>query len=127
MKRKILIVDDEPHICRSLEFKLGTVGKMDVLIAIDGVQAVELIEQEQPCLVFLDVMLPKKDGYEVCRWIKSRPDLAETHVIILSARGRQDEINQGIGCGADEYMTKPFDPKAVLERAREILETACCR
>jgi len=121
MNQKILIVDDEPHICRSLEFKLGTVGKMDVLTAIDGEQAMALIEEEHPCLVFLDVMLPKKDGYEVCRWIKDHPDLAETHVIMLSARGQRDEINHGIDCGADEYMTKPFDPKAVLKRAREIV------
>ncbi len=121
MSKKILIVDDEPHICKSLQFKLENVGEMDVLIAVDGEEAMALIEAEHPCLVFLDVMLPKKDGYEICRWIKDRPDLAEIHVIMLSARGQQDEISHGINCGADEYMTKPFDPKVVLERAREIM------
>jgi len=121
LERKVLIVDDEPNICHSLEFKLGTVGKMDVLTAINGEEAMKIIEKEHPSLVFLDVMLPKTDGYEVCRWIKDHPDLDDTYVIMLSARGQQHEIRQGIDCGADEYMTKPFDPKAVLERAKKIL------
>ncbi|OIP61326.1 MAG: hypothetical protein CO150_02645 [Nitrospirae bacterium CG_4_9_14_3_um_filter_53_35] len=121
MSNKILVVDDEPCILRSLQFQLERVGKLDVITAEDGEEAMKLIEKERPCLIFLDIMLPSKNGYEICRQIKTDPGLSDIHVIILSARGQINEISKGIELGADEYMTKPFDPSVVLERAKKIL------
>ncbi len=119
--KKILVVDDEPCILRSLQFQLERVGKLDVITAIDGEEALRLIENERPCIIFLDIMLPKKSGYEICKRIKTDPRLSDIYVIILSARGQLNEISKGIELGADEYMTKPFDPALVLERAKKIL------
>jgi len=121
LSNKILVVDDEPCILRSLQFQLERVGKLDVITAEDGEEAMKLIEKERPCLIFLDIMLPSKNGYEICRQIKTDPGLSDIHVIILSARGQINEISKGIELGADEYMTKPFDPSVVLERAKKIL------
>lgn len=121
LSKKILVVDDEPCILRSLQFQLERVGKLDVITAIDGEEALRLIENERPCIIFLDIMLPKKSGYEICKQIKTDPRLSDIYVIILSARGQLNEISKGIELGADEYMTKPFDPSLVLERARKIL------
>jgi DNA-binding response OmpR family regulator len=122
MSKKILIVDDEPYILRSLQFQLERIGNLDVITAADGEEAVRLIEEENPCLIFLDLMLPKKSGYEICQWIKTTPHLSGIHVIILSARGQRDEISKGIQCGADEYMTKPFEPRQILEKALNVLD-----
>ena len=121
LSNKILVVDDEPCILRSLQFQLERVGKLDVITAEDGEEAMKLIEKERPCLIFLDIMLPSKNGYEICRQIKTDPGLSDIHVIILSARGQINEISKGIELGAGEYMTKPFDPSVVLERAKKIL------
>ncbi len=121
MNKKILIVEDEPAILRALQFQLEKIGKMDVIIARDGEEAERMIEEEKPCLIFLDVMLPKKNGYEICRRIKETPHLSDIHVIILSAKGQEHEVSQGMEVGADEYITKPFDPQQVLKRAQEIL------
>jgi two-component system alkaline phosphatase synthesis response regulator PhoP len=121
MNKKILIVEDEPSILRALQFQLERIGKMDVIFARDGEEAVKMIEAERPRLIFLDLMLPKKNGYEICQWIKETPYLSDIHVIILSAKGQEYEISQGMNVGADEYMTKPFDPQQVLRRAQEIL------
>lgn len=122
--KKVLVVDDEPYIRRCLEFLLKRVGGLEVITAEDGQEAVRMIEEERPCLIFLDLMLPRISGYEICQWIKSRPDFSHIYVIILSAKGKVNEISKGIQMGADEYLTKPFDPDDVLQRAREILE-AC--
>ena len=121
MSKKVLIVDDEPAILRSMEFLLSKVGELDVITATDGEEAMEKIQEEVPCLIFLDIMLPKKNGYEVCRWIKETPELSDCYVIILSAKGQLVDIFKGIELGADEYMTKPFDPQEILDRAKEIV------
>ena len=126
MNGKILIVDDEPCIRLSLQFQLERVGGLHVITATDGGEAMALIEKEKPCLVFLDIMLPQVSGYEICRWIKTRPELSHIYVIMLSAKGQVKEISKGIEMGADEYMTKPFDPEEVLSRARKVLKACSC-
>ena len=120
---KILIVDDEPHlrmlIRQSLE-ELEDEG-VELLIAGDGEQALETIREEKPELIFLDVMMPKKNGFDVCHTVKNDLGLAKTCVILLTAKGQEFDRQRGQEVGADLYMTKPFDPDALLEKARTVL------
>ncbi len=115
--QRILIVDDEPHILRLLGFVLSRAG-YDVLEARSGIEALELVEQERPDLVFLDIMMPQLDGYEVCRKIKSSDSLSGVYVILLTAKGQEDDRQKGLEAGADDYMTKPFSPSRAVERVR---------
>lgn len=117
---KIMVVDDEPFILRSLLFILKKEG-YEVSSATDGEEALVKAAAEKPDVVFLDVMMPKKDGYEVCRSLKSDPELAGTYVILLSAKGQMKDREKGAAVGADEYVTKPFSPSLVLEKVRAIL------
>lgn len=120
MADRILVVDDEPFILRSLTFVLRKEG-FDVLEARNGEEALGMIREHRPSLVFLDVMMPKKNGYEVCEEVKGDPDLRDTYVIMLTAKGQESDRDRGIALGADEYMTKPFSPSRITERVREIL------
>ena len=122
MLGQLLVVDDEPFILRSLTFVLRKQG-FTVLEARDGEEAMVQIRNHRPALVFLDVMMPRKNGYEVCDEVKRDPDLAQTHVIMLTAKGQASDREQGLAIGADEYMTKPFSPSKITERVREILVT----
>lgn len=117
---RILVVDDEPFILRSLLFILKKEG-YQLTSATDGEEALAQIAREKPDLVFLDVMMPKKDGYEVCRILKSDPALADIYVILLTAKGQSKDREKGIDVGADEYITKPFSPSMVVEKVRTIL------
>ncbi len=116
----ILIVDDEPHILRSLGFVLARAGYR-VLSARNGGEALEAIRQGPPDLVFLDIMIPEPDGYEVCRGIRSDPELAGVYVIMLTAKGQEADRRRGVEAGGDEYMTKPFSPSDALARVRRAL------
>ena len=116
----ILVVDDEPFILRSLTFVLRREG-FEVLEARNGEEAMDQIRSRRPDLVFLDVMMPKKNGYEVLEEVKGDSDLAGIHVIMLTAKGQESDREKGISLGADEYMTKPFSPSKITERVREIL------
>lgn len=116
---KILVVDDEPFILRSLEYVMRKEGH-DVAGAADGEEALEKIRSFRPALVFLDVMMPKKDGFEVCRAVKQDPQLAETYVIMLTAKGQTKDRTLAIAAGADEYVTKPFRPSLVVEKVRAL-------
>jgi DNA-binding response OmpR family regulator len=118
----ILVVDDEPYILRSLRYLLAREG-YDVETASDGEEGLARVRETRPRLVFLDIMMPRMSGYEVCEQIKQDPSLAETYVIMLSARGQQSDRERGFLGGADEYMTKPFSPREVAARARAILNT----
>jgi DNA-binding response OmpR family regulator len=120
LSHKILVVDDEPFILRSLLFILKKEG-YEALSATDGEEALAKIAAERPEIVFLDVMMPKKDGYEVCRSIKADPALAGTHVILLTARGQARDREKGVDVGADEYITKPFSPSMLVEKVRSII------
>ncbi|MGD2174790.1 MAG: response regulator [Candidatus Brocadiaceae bacterium] len=118
--KKVLIVDDEPHILRSLGFVVQRAG-YEVLEARGGQQALDMIAEHRPHLVFLDIMMPELDGYEVCRRVKASSDLRGTYVIMLTAKGQQDDYEEGVEAGADEYMTKPFSPSRAVERVEAVL------
>jgi two-component system alkaline phosphatase synthesis response regulator PhoP len=117
---KILIADDEPNIVTALEFLLRGRG-YQVEVARNGVEALERIRATRPDLVLLDVMMPERSGYDVCREIRRRPELARTKVVMLSAKGSQADIGKGEEAGADLYITKPFSNREVLERIGELL------
>jgi DNA-binding response OmpR family regulator len=117
---KILVVDDEPFIMRSLTFVLQREG-FEVLQAHDGEEAIEVMRREQPDLVFLDVMMPKKNGYQVLEEIRASDEIAACRVIMLTAKGQDSDRDRGLELGVDDYMTKPFSPMKIVERAREIL------
>ena len=116
----ILIVDDEPYILRSLRYLLAREG-YEVETASDGEEGLARIRDLRPRLVFLDIMMPRMSGYEVCEQVKQDASLAGTYVIMLSARGQQSDRERGFLGGADEYMTKPFSPREVAARVRAVL------
>jgi CheY-like chemotaxis protein len=119
----VLIVDDEQHIRLLIEQTLEELEDdgVELLTAADGLEALSVVEHHHPDLVFLDVVLPNRDGFEVCRAIKQDFGLAGTYVVLLTARGQAYDREQGMAAGADLYMTKPFDPDELLRRAREVL------
>lgn len=119
---KILIVDDEPHIRQLLELTLEDLedNGVELLFATNGDEALELIKSERPCLVFLDVMMPKMNGFEVCNTVKNELRISDTYIVLLTAKGQEFDKEKGREVGADIYMTKPFNPDDVLAKAREI-------
>jgi len=119
--KRILIVDDEPFILKSLSFVLTKEG-FRIETATNGLEAMEKIRREKPDIVFLDIMMPKMNGMEVCRWIRDDPLLRNIYVIILTAKGQEMDRERGFSIGADEYMTKPFSPSSVVQRIKEILQ-----
>ena len=123
MTYKILIADDEPNILISLEFLMKREGHQ-VLLARDGQEALETIQREKPALVLLDVMMPKKSGFEVCQAVRADEALAGVKILMLTAKGRDTDLAQGLGVGADGYMTKPFSTKELAEKVRELLSAA---
>lgn len=120
MTKKILIADDEQNIVISLEFLMKREG-FDVSVATDGDEALERIQALQPDLVLLDVMMPRKTGFEVCQAVKADPALAGVKVLMLTAKGRETEVAKGIALGADAYMTKPFSTKDLVAKVRDLL------
>lgn len=117
---KILVVDDEPFICRSLTFVLKK-GNYEVLEARNGEDALAAIREHKPDLVFLDVMMPKVNGFEVTQAVRSDAALDDVKIILLTAKGQECDRAVGKSAGANDYMTKPFSPSKILDRAREIL------
>jgi DNA-binding response OmpR family regulator len=123
MTKKLLIVDDEPHIRMLLEQTLEELEDQDVdlLTATNGLEALEMIQNEKPDLVFLDVMMPKMNGYDVCQKVKGELGITDVFIIMLTAKGQEFDRSRGKDVGADIYMTKPFDPDEILEKSCEIL------
>ena len=123
MEQKLLIVDDEAHIRMLIEQTLEELEDEGVgfLSADNGETALELIQSETPRLVFLDVMMPKMNGMEVCRRVKKELALDDVFIILLTAKGQELDRQKGQEVGADLYMTKPFDPEAILNKAKEVL------
>ena len=123
MEKKLLIVDDEAHIRMLIEQTLEELEDEGVnfLTAENGEEALEIIQAENPQLVFLDVMMPKMNGMEVCRRVKKELSLC-TFIVLLTAKGQELDRLKGQEVGADLYMTKPFDPEVILEKAREVLD-----
>jgi two-component system alkaline phosphatase synthesis response regulator PhoP len=123
MQQKILIVDDEAHIRMLIEQTLEELEDegVEFLTAENGELALEIIQEERPNLVFLDVMMPKVNGMEVCRKVKKELAMANIFIVLLTAKGQELDRQKGHDVGADVYMTKPFDPEAILSKAREVL------
>lgn len=120
----VLVVDDEPYILRSLSFVLKRTG-LQVFEARNGLDALDVIRRERPALVFLDIMMPNKDGYEVCREVKSEEGLADVYIVLLSAKGQEVDKDRGFEAGADEYITKPFSPSRIVEKAHAVIARIC--
>ena len=123
MEQKLLIVDDEPHIRMLIEQALEELEDEDVIFftAENGVKALKIIHEENPQLVFLDVMMPEMNGMEVCRKVKKELGLNNVYIVLLTAKGQELDRQKGLEVGADLYMTKPFDPEVLLDKAREVL------
>jgi len=119
-KGRILVVDDEIYIVHILDFSLGMEG-YEVVTALDGEQALEKARAEKPDLIVLDIMMPKLDGYETCKRLKADPETKDVPVILLSAKGRNVDQKVGFEVGADDYITKPFSPRKLVERINSIL------
>ena len=118
--KRVLVVDDEPNILRTLTFVLKKEG-YDVSSATNGEEAMAEVRSSKPDLIFLDIMMPKKNGYEVCQEIKGDSDLSDIHIIMLTAKGQDADREKGLSVGAEEFMTKPFSPIQVIGRVRELL------
>lgn len=119
-EKRILVVDDEPYVIRSLTFVLKKEG-YDVSSAVNGEEALAKVRESKPNLMFLDVMMPKKNGYEVCQEIKNDSGLSDIYIIMLTAKGQEADREKGLGLGANEFMTKPFSPAKVVEKVRWLL------
>ena len=126
---KILIVDDEPHLRTLIQQSLEELEDegVELLTASNGEEALETIREEEPNLVFLDVMMPRKNGFDVCHAVKNEMGMKQIHIILLTAKGQEFDRQRGQEVGADLYMTKPFDPDALMAQARAVLGLATPR
>ena len=120
MSGKILIADDEPNIVTALEYLLRRSG-YEVHIARNGDEALRQVEAHVPDLVLLDVMMPQRSGYDVCKRMRERPDWRHIKIVMLSAKGRDAEVNRGLAAGADLYVTKPFSTREFVEKINALL------
>jgi two-component system, OmpR family, alkaline phosphatase synthesis response regulator PhoP len=123
MAQRILIVDDEPSIVVPLEFLLKREG-YEVAVAEDGRAALDALDRRAPDLVILDVMLPKMSGFDVCRHIRADPRWPGLKILMLTAKGRDSEMQRGLELGADAYVTKPFSTRELVARIRALLGSA---
>jgi DNA-binding response OmpR family regulator len=120
MAKKVLIVDDEPNIVTALDYLLSRSG-YEVRVASNGEEALRQVQDFAPDLVLLDVMLPRRSGYDVCQRIRERPEWRAVKIMILSAKGRDAEISKGLALGADQYITKPFSNAELVARIGQLL------
>jgi DNA-binding response OmpR family regulator len=120
MTKKVLIVDDEPNIVMSLEFLMKKAG-FEVAVARDGEEALAQVASVGPDLVLLDVMMPRKSGYEVCEALRADPARAGMKIVMLTAKGRETEVAKGMALGADAYVTKPFSTKDLVAQVTSLL------
>ncbi len=124
MSKKILIAEDEELICLLLKrsFKCFQSLGVDILIARNGEQALELAIKEKPDLIFLDIMMPKINGFDVCKKLKNDPELKNIYIIFLTAKGQYFDKEEGFKSGANEYLTKPMDPEDLINKVERILD-----
>lgn len=121
MAKKVLIADDEPNIVISLEFLMQQSG-YEFRTAANGEEALRAAREFRPDLVVLDVMLPLRNGFEVCQVMRETPELSQVKIIMLTAKGRDTEVAKGLALGADAYLTKPFATRELLETVKRLLE-----
>lgn len=119
-ERKVLVVDDEVNIIQIMEFSIGAEG-YDVVTAANGEEAISKARKEQPNLIILDIMMPKVDGYEVCRVLKRDPLTKRIPVILLTAKGREIDKRLGYEVGASDYVVKPFSPSQLIDKVNSYL------
>ena len=122
MSKTILIVDDEPNIVLSVEYLMKREG-YEVMTANDGQAALEMVSGTKPDLLILDVMMPRKNGFEVCSEIRADPALSGLPILMLSAKGREAEVKKGLSLGADAYITKPFSTHDLVDKVKQLLES----
>lgn len=120
MAKSVLVVEDEPNIVLSLEYVIKKAG-YEVRVARDGEEALRAVEEAAPDLILLDVMIPKRDGYDVCQTIRANPAWNDVNIIMLTARGREVEREKGLALGADAYITKPFSTRELTDRLKRVL------
>ena len=120
MSKRVLICDDEPYIVESVSYVVRRAG-FEVVTAEDGDAALAAAYREKPDLIFLDIMMPGLSGDEVCRRLKTDPAMSDTHIVILTARGQEEDERRALEMGANEFMTKPFSPRKLRARILELL------
>ncbi|NVJ93432.1 MAG: response regulator [Methylocystaceae bacterium] len=120
MTKSVLVVDDEPNIVLSLEFLMTQAG-YEVRIARDGNEALEAVVEKTPDLILLDLMIPGRDGYDVCQTLRRSEEWASIPIIMLTAKGREVEKEKGLALGANDYVTKPFSTSELTARVKELL------
>ena len=120
IRKKVLIVDDDPNLIKSLGWVLTKEG-YDFDAAQDGEEAMVKAKETDPGVILLDIMMPRKSGYEVCAEVKSTPGMENINIVILSAKSQEIDREKGLAAGADEYITKPFSPQAVVDKVKQIL------
>lgn len=120
--KKILIVDDEPNIVMSLEY-IFKKENFEVFIARDGAEAIDIVENDIPDIIILDIMMPNVDGFQVLKYLKANEDLSNIKVIFLSAKNKVSDIELGLQLGADKYMSKPFSTKKLVNEVKHLLNT----
>lgn len=123
MAKKILIADDEPNIVISIEFLLKREG-YEVIVAQNGAEALVKVREEKPDLVILDVMMPRRNGFEVCQDLRQDPEFADLRIMMLTAKGRDTEVSKGLALGADVYMTKPFSTRELVAKVKALMDRA---
>ena len=120
---RVLIADDHPVVRAGYQRLLEQAGDIRVVAdANDGQEALDKVRSESPDLVLLDVMMPRKNGYEVCQEIRAEPALQATRILMLTAKGRETEVTKGMAMGADAYMTKPFSTKELVAKVKLLLD-----
>lgn len=120
MKKRVLIADDEPNIVISLEFLMQQCG-YEIRTVTNGDDALKAVTEFRPHLMLLDVMMPMRNGYEVCQTVRDNPGLKKVKIVMLTAKGRELEVAKGLAIGADAYVTKPFATKELLETVKRLL------
>ena len=120
-RAKVLVVDDEEYIQHILNFSFGAEG-YEVVTASDGEEGVSKAKDEKPDVIVMDIMMPKMDGYEACKQIKTDPQTKDIPVILLTAKGRDADRKLGSEVGADDYVVKPFSPGRLIERVEGIMK-----
>jgi DNA-binding response OmpR family regulator len=120
MAPSVLVVDDEPNIVVSLEYLLQRAG-YEVRVARDGAEALRALAEKKPDLILLDAMMPVRDGYDVCQTVRANPAMKDVRILMLTAKSRDVDQEKALALGADDYVTKPFSTRELVERVRRIL------
>jgi DNA-binding response OmpR family regulator len=120
IRKKVLIVDDDPNLIKSIGWVLNKEG-YDFDAAEDGEEALVKARETDPGVILLDIMMPRKSGYQVCTEVKNTPGMEDINVVILSAKSQESDKAMGLAAGADEYITKPFSPQVVVNKVKELL------